>query len=82
MKLYKELLIEILRWEEMEVYFPQLEKSLADVLNNKCYNALRKIKGILHNEELSDEECFLQIDEIICVMEELGSSGGLRHDYG
>lgn len=48
----------------------------------QSYRALRKIKDILEDDSLSDEDCEFKIDEIICVFEELGSGCNNRHDYG
>ena len=80
MELYRELLIEILRWEEMEVTFPQIEGSLADIVNLKSVQALQKIRDIVRDDRLEDDECFMQIEEVVCTLEALGSDGGLRHD--
>ena len=80
MELYRELLIEILRWEEMEVTFPQIEDSLADIVNLKSVQALQKIRDIVRDDRLEDDECFMQIEEGVCTLEALGSDGGLRHD--
>lgn len=80
MELYRELLIEILRWEEMEVTFPQIEDSLADIVNLKSVQALQKIRDIVRDDRLEDDECFMQIEEVVCTLEVLGSDGGLRHD--
>ena len=80
MELYRELLIEILRWDEMEVTFPQIEDSLADIVNLKSVQALQKIRDIVRDDRLEDDECFMQIEEVVCTLEALGSDGGLRHD--
>ena len=80
MELYRELLIEILRGEEMEVTFPQIEDSLADIVNLKSVQALQKIRDIVRDDRLEDDECFMQIEEVVCTLEALGSDGGLRHD--
>jgi len=46
------------------------------------YKALEKIRAILADDALSDAECFRKIEAIVCVLEELGSDGGGRHDFG
>lgn len=56
--------------------------SISDVLNSSCYQALKKIKEILANDDLSDAECFSKIEEIVLVFEDLGSDAGNRHDFG
>ena len=57
-------------------------EGVADLLNNKCYDALREIKRILEDDTLDDKECFYKIEKIVCVFEALGSNGGNRHDFG
>ena len=36
----------------------------------------KKIKEILEDHTLEDEECFKQIEGVVCVLEELGSNAG------
>ena len=52
------------------------------VVRDRAYEALVKIKKILEEDHLSDQDCFWRIEEIIRVYEELGSDGGNRHDFG
>lgn len=82
MKFFKEILTKVLEKEEVQVIFPNLSFDLAELVEMKCFNALQKIKTVIENNNLSDKEYFLQIEEIICILEELGSSGGSRHDFG
>lgn len=53
-----------------------------EIINLKSLQALKKIKTIISDDGLSDPECFMRMDEIICLFETLGSSGGNRHDFG
>ena len=53
----------------------------AKIVEGKCYQALKKIKEILEDHTLEDEECFKQIEGVVCVLEELGSNAGDRHDF-
>ena len=55
-----------------------IQSFLNDLIEMKCYQALKKIKAIIDD----DKECFMRIEEVICVLEELGSGGGTRHDFG
>ena len=55
---------------------------LKELLNSTCYNALKQIKEIIENDDIDDPECFMKIEEIVCLLEELGSNGGPRHDFG
>ncbi|MBP3646027.1 MAG: hypothetical protein J6K55_06345 [Clostridia bacterium] len=51
------------------------------IINSKSYDALCQIKAIIEDDSLSDPECFMKIEKIICVFEDLGSDGGFRHDF-
>ena len=48
----------------------------------KCYQTLQKIKAIVENDNFDDPECFMKIENIVCTLEGLGSTGGFRHDLG
>lgn len=82
MELYKELLAKLLEHEEVQIVFPNLRIDPAELVERKCYQALRKIKAIIEDDSLTDRECYLKIEAIICLLEELGSDGGDRHDFG
>lgn len=57
-------------------------KIAAALVDKISYQALLKIKMIIEDDSLSDAECFDKIEEIVVVLEEIGSSGGVRHDFG
>ena len=82
MELYKEILLNALYNEEIQISFPNLKVSPNEIVHLECYRALKKIKAILEDENLSDKECFMKIERIICVFEDMGSDGGTRHDFG
>lgn len=82
MELYKEILIEALSKQKMEVHFPDLAEPPAEIVEGVCCRALECIRDILRDNTLSDESCFLRIEEVLQVLEELGSDGGSRHDFG
>lgn len=42
--------------------------------------ALQRIKAIIDDDSLSDTDCFMRIEDIVCVLEDIGSGGGHRHD--
>ena len=48
----------------------------------QCYQALKQIKAIIEDDHLDDKECFFRIEKIICLLEDVGSNGGNRHDFG
>ena len=52
------------------------------IVQDRCYHALRRIKESLEDDTLEDPECFQKIEEIVCVLEELGTDAGIRHDFG
>ena len=80
MELFKELLAELVKENQLEIVFPQI-KDLSLVINNICYNALAEISKIVKNDELSDPNCFEKIEEIILVLEKNGINFGYRHDF-
>lgn len=52
------------------------------IVELESYKALQKIKTIIEDDSLEDKECFMKIEEIVCLFEALGSDGGNRHDFG
>ena len=81
MKLYKDILTEILSREEVQISFPNLNIDAGKIVEMECYKALHRIREILDDHTLEDSECFNKIEEIVNVFEEMGSSGGCRHDF-
>lgn len=82
MELYADILKHLLMNEKIEVRFPDLKTDSAELVESVCYQTLRKIKEIIEDDRLDDEICYLKIEQIICALEEIGSSGGYRHDFG
>lgn len=82
MELYAEILAHYLSRKDAQITFPNLEFSAKEIIQLQCYQALHKIKAIIQDETLADAECFARIEQIICTLEELGSNGGTRHDFG
>ena len=82
MQLYQEILTSILAKEKIEITFPNLKTNPTEIIESESYQALQKIKAIINDDSLTDSECFMKIEEIICVFEELGISSGSRHDFG
>lgn len=81
MELYKEILIKALSNKRMVVEIPDLKMDAAQIVEMECYHALNQIKAVIQDESLEDEECFAKIEEIVCILERVGSDGGFRHDY-
>lgn len=82
MELYKEILSHALTFGEVKVTFPGQNVDISQIVENACYKALQKIKAIIEDDSLEDSECFMKIEEIISTLEEVGSTGGNRHDFG
>ena len=66
----------------MEVTFPDLRLDAQALVGEKCYRALEKIRDIIRDWSLTDPECYQKIEAIIWALEEVGSSGGVRHYWG
>ncbi len=82
MELYKEILIKVLKSCEVNITFSNLDINAEKIIELECYITLQKIKTIIEDDSLEDKECFMKIEKIICLFEELGSDGGNRHDFG
>lgn len=81
MQLYEEILLQAIRNSGEKIFSSNFIPELAEIVELVSYKALCKIKQIIQDESLSDKECFHQIEEIICVLEEIGSNGGDRHNF-
>ncbi len=81
MKLFQDILKEILMEEEVQVVFPNLKMSPSELVEMRCYMALRKIKKTLEDDTLDDKECFAKIEEIVHIFEVMGSDCGTRHEF-
>ena len=66
--------------KKMKVIIPEIEE-LKELFQLECYKALREIKQIIDNQDLSDKDCFSQIEEIVCAFEKIGSYSEGRHDF-
>ena len=80
MELFKELLSNLIKEEKIQVIFPQMG-DLSSLLEKICYKALSEIKEIIINDNFSDKECFVKIEEISAVLEKNGIDFGNRHDF-
>ena len=82
MELSTEILAHYLSQQDIQIIFPNLQLDAKEIVQLQCYQALREIKAVIQDDTLTDRECFNQIEEIICVFEQIGSTGGNRHDFG
>lgn len=82
MKLGNEILAHFLSQQNVHITFPDLQLNAKEIVEMQCYQTLRKIQEIVHDDTLEDKECFYRIERIIYAFEVLGSDGGVRHDFG
>ncbi len=79
MDLYKELLINILKEDEIEVRFKRFSFNIEKFTQNECYILLDKIRAVIQDDSLTDFDC---VEKIVCLFENSGISAGNRHDFG
>lgn len=65
MDLYKEILINILKDNDIEITFKGIEFDYNKLLENKSYVALNEIKKILANDTIDNANCLKKIQEIV-----------------
>lgn len=82
MELCSQILAEYLSQQDAQVIFPNLQLNATEIVELKCYQALLQIKAVIEDEQLDDQACFQQIEKIVCILEDIGSNGGFRHDFG
>ena len=81
MELYQNIMYAILSRRDIQISFPELRNvRLEDIIENFCYLTLEKIINIMRNDNISDEECFQKIEEIIKIFEKMDIPIG-RHDF-
>ncbi|MGN0450440.1 MAG: hypothetical protein ACI4G0_08825 [Ruminococcus sp.] len=81
MDLLKDIIYNKIEEDKITVTVSGKNTDIDKLVESTCYKALNEIKSIIENDSLSDEECFLKIEEIIRVFERLGSNCGYRHDF-
>ena len=82
MEAYRDILAQTLAAEAVRGRLSDLPAEPEVLVEMKCFQAIRRIQEILQDETLNDRECFLRIEEIVCCLEDLGLSCGIRHDFG
>lgn len=81
MYLLKDIIYNKIEKNEITVTVSGKNTDIDKIVESTCYKALNEIKSIIENDSLSDEECFLKIEEIVRVFEHFGSNCGNRHDF-
>lgn len=81
-RFYQELTAKLMENEKVEITFPGMQSPLEEAVEARCFTLLWKIKEVIDDDSLDDPECFQKIEAIIQLLEDAGSGGGLRHDFG
>ena len=81
-RFYQELVARLADNEKVEVTLPGIKTPLEEMVEARCFDILWKTKEVIDDESLNDPECFQKIESIIQLLEDAGSSGGVRHDFG
>ena len=74
MTLYEEILWGCLRDIPVQVTFPNLTVNPSDLVEMKSFLAIERIRDILEQEELTDQDCAMQIRYVIYTLEAEGIS--------
>ncbi len=80
MELWQDILCNILKNQEIKLVVSGLP-DIRSMFESERYKLLNKIKEIIEDEELEDKECFLKIEAIIALFEDIGIDTGTRHDF-
>ena len=80
MELWKELLISGLQNENYHFDYIS-DKKLIKIINDKCYEVLLQSKKIIEDDSLTDKDCFIKMEELLCVLEKNNIFFN-RHDFG
>jgi len=78
MELWQSIIIKTAKKYEVDFMDLKFEK----LFEKECYKLLERIKGILEDDSIEDENCFYRIEKLVCLFEEIGSNCGSRHDFG
>ena len=80
MKLYYDVLAQLAIESRCQSCIMRADYNRA--VERTCFDALKKIKTVVEDDSMEDRECFRKIEEIVGILEEIGSDGGTRHDFG
>ena len=79
MNVLQEILTKLLENEKTTVTFPNLNFNAAELVEQQCLQALQKIKAVISDNSLDDFAC---VENIVQILDAMGSGGGARHDFG
>ena len=77
MELYEEIIAKVFQRQ-----YQCLKTETARIVETECYKALQKIKKVIEDDSLDDKQCFARIEKIVIILENIGSDGGTRHNFG
>lgn len=64
----------------MRIYESIIDQmNIERIIMDKSHDALEKIRDIINDDELTDEDCFKKVDEIIFTLERIGVICKTRH---
>ena len=79
MDLLQQLVIDGLQRGELTI---TASRETRNWVEGRCFQTLMRIKEVLEDENLEDEECFLRIEGILDAFENAGVCVLGRHDFG
>ena len=80
MELIRELFIDFLKGGALEILISN-NPDFEHLAEKECIKTLDKIRQIIRDDSLDDEECFERIEKIVCLLESKGMDCGARHDF-
>ncbi len=80
MELWRELLISGLQNENYKLDYIN-DQIIKEMVEKRSYEVLLQVKQIIDDEKLSDKDCFIKVEEILCVLEKNNIFCD-RHDFG
>ncbi len=81
MEVLEALLRRVIANGEVKVKIQIEGEDLAPLLERESMMLLSRIREILKDDALSDEECFWKIEALVSLFEESGLFCGTRHDF-
>ena len=80
--LLEELIHTAIRDGDVKVTVSFDADDLVEIVNKKCYTILSEIQKIVRDNTIDDPECFMKVEELVCLFEREEISAGSRHDFG
>ena len=81
MEFYSQILEKALSKMDSKIFVPGFTIDANKIVQLECYQALKEIKKIIKDDNLSDPECFMKIEEILNIFDTMGINKSNRHDF-